>query len=90
MHERCTFKNNPDNPSLFFRSSAVINTLHDLRLYVSGNLRWNDVAMMTAKRTCPNAAHPLEMFREISSRVVLSSSMVRLPSITEERFATTS
>jgi hypothetical protein len=43
-----------------------------------------------ARKTCPNIAYLLEIFLEISSRAALRSSMVRLPSITEERFATTS
>lgn len=43
-----------------------------------------------SKENSKSAAHPLEIFREMSSRAALSSSMVRLPSITEERFETTS
>jgi len=37
-----------------------------------------------------NAAYPLEIFREMPSRAALRSSMVRLPSMTEERLPMTS
>jgi hypothetical protein len=40
-HECCTFKNDTDNPSLFLGSRAVIDTLHDFRLCIAGDLRWD-------------------------------------------------
>ncbi len=76
---------------VFLRSGAVIYSLHDFRLCISRCLS-NATASPSGTRedTPQGAAHPLEIFREMSSRAVLSSSIVRLPSITEERFATTS
>ena len=84
LEYRCyTFQNNMDDPLL---SLGVVQLyIHCIILDCTSLGDW-ECRMVSSKRHTKVTAHPLDIFLEISLRALFSSSMVRLPLVTEDCF----